>query len=349
MLLTAEPKTTVFNGHCGPLKANLGEDGYYRTQYDSTQFRKLVGAFKQLSPTDRTNLLGDQFALFVANRAPLTEYLDLLRQLAGEQNNAVWSDTLSHLTRLDRALVGSPLRPRFAVFAANLLRPEFTRLGWDAKPNEPFLDSLLRPDVIAALGRFRDPAVVAEARRRFDAFAQNPASLQPALREPVLTIVGHTADQVTYDKLRQAGIHATSTEEKLRYFMSMAGATDPALVKQTIAFADAGEVPNGRIVYYLINASQQSEHPDLVYNLVKPMQARLAARMPGEGLERTPMVAAAAGSTNAATAQAVLADPTSQKSAGARIWAARVADSIGTAAELKARTEEQMGAWLLKR
>ena len=348
VLLTGEPKTVGFHGQCGALKVNHGEDGYYRTQYDAMQFSALAGAFTQLSPTDRTNLLGDQFALFVANRAPLSEYLYLINELGGEQSNAVWSDTLSHLTRLDRALTGSPLRPRFAAFAANLIGPEFARLGWDAKPNEPFLDSLLRPDIIASLGRFRDPAVVAEARRRFDAFAQNPESLLPALREPVLTIVGHTADQATYDKLRQAGIRATSTEEKLRYFFSMAGAADPSLIKQSVAFADAGEIPNGRINDYLIEASRQSEHPELVYNSVEPIEAKLAARMPGDGLGATPMVAAAAGSSDPATARAVLADPSSQQSAGARIWAARVADAIGTAAELKGRTQDQMGAWLAK-
>ena len=347
-VLLDRPATVSFPGACA-IKANLGEDGYYRTQYDAPLFAGLARAFTQLSPTDRTNLLGDQFALFDANRASLADYLDLLSQLGGERDTAVWTDTLTHLTQIDRALTGSPLRDRFAGIAVGLVRPEFVRLGWDARPNEPFLDSLLRPDVITALGRFRDPGVVAEARRRFDAFLRDPASLSPALREPVLTIVGRTADQATYDKLRVAGIRATSTEEKLRYFFAMAGATDENLIRQTVAFADAGEIPNGRIVYYLITASRQSEHPELVYTLVKPMQARLAARIPGDGLGPTPTVAAAAGSSDPATARAVLADPASQASAGSRIWAARAADGIGTAAELKAGTQDQMAAWLAKR
>ena len=349
-ILLTEASTTIALPNCGaPLKANLGEAGYFRTQYDSASLQALTAVFTDLSPTDRTNLLGDQFALFVASRAPLAGYLDLVEKLGGEQNTAVWSDTLSHLTRLDRALAGSPLRPRFAAFAAGLIRPEFGRLGWDAKPNEPFIDALLRPDVIAAMGRFRDPAVVAEARRRFDAFVQDPKTLPPALREPVLTIVGRTADQATYDKLRTAGIRATSTEEKMRYFYALAGATDPALIRQTVAFADAGEIPSGRIIDVIVKASRQSEHPDLVIDLVRPIQAKIAARVPGDGAGPTPIAAAAAGASDLATAKAVLADPSNQQSAGARIWAARIADGIGTAAELKGRTEAQMGAWLAKR
>ncbi len=346
LLLTSAPATVPLADCSAALKANLGEEGYYRTQYDTASLQALTRVLPELSQTDRANLLGDQFALFLADRAPLAGYLNLLRQFGGERSVAVWTDTLSHLIRLHTALVGSPLQQRFDAFASGLVRQEFGRLGWDAQPNEPFPDTLLRPKLIGALGRFGDPAVVAEARRRFDAFAQNPASLPPALREPVLSTVGHTADQATYDKLRTAGMRATSTEEKLRYFTAMGMATDPKLVQQTVAFADAGEVPNGRVVRYLINASRESEHPELVFSLVKPMQARLAARIPGGGLGPTPIVAAASGSSDPATARAVLAEPSSNASSGARIWAARTADGIETAADLKRRTEAQMSAWL---
>ncbi len=52
------------------LKVNLGEDGYYRTQYDAASLRGADQA-NSGSPADRANLLGDQFALFQAGRAPL--------------------------------------------------------------------------------------------------------------------------------------------------------------------------------------------------------------------------------------------------------------------------------------
>ena len=346
VLLTSAPATLPLADCAAPLKANLGEAGYYRTQYDAVSLQALTKILPSLEATDRANLLGDQFALFVANRAPLADYLNLLTALGDEQNVAVWSDTLSHLNRLDRALTGSPLRARFAAFAAGLIRPEFDRLGWDAKPGEPFLDSLLRPELIAALGRFQDAPTIAEARRRFAAFAHDPAALPPALREPVLNILGHTADQATYDTLRAMGVKAPSTEEKLRYFGAMSGAADPKLVAQTVAFADAGEVPNGRVTEFLLAASRGSENAELVYRLVVPVEAKLLARMPAGGLGPTPLAAAASGSSDPATARALLAAPTSNASRGAHIWAARVADGIGTAAELRARTVAQTGAWL---
>jgi hypothetical protein len=308
--------------------------------------KALQGVFSKMSATDKANLLGDQFALFVANRSTLADYLDLLPAMRDETNIAVWQDTLSHLARLDKTLADTPEQAAFHTYAIGLIKPEFERLGWDPKPGESFLNSLLRPDIIAALGRAGDPAVIAEANKRFAAFLKDPASLPPALRTPVLDIVGHHADQATYDTLKKLGTGATSTEEKLRYFGAMASATDPALMKQSVAFATSGAVPNGRITTMIYQASLTSGKADELYQMVVPHEGEFAARMPADGLGPTVLVAAAAGSSNPETAKTLLAAKSSQASIGAKIWAARVADGINTAAELKARTVPVVAAWL---
>jgi aminopeptidase N len=346
VLLTGEPAVVKLASCAAPEKINLGEDGYYRTQYDAASLKALQGVFAKLAPADRANLLGDQFALFVADRSTLAGYLDLLPAMKTETNIAVWQDTLSHLRRLDRALEESPERAGFDAYAIGLIKPEFARLGWDAKPGETFLNSLLRPDLIAALGRFGDQDVIAQANARFAAFLKNPASLPPALREPVLDIVGHHADQETYDTLKKLGVAAASTEEKLRYFGAMASATNPELMKQSVAFATSGEVPNGRITMMIYQASSASGKADELYKMVVPHEAEFAAKMPADGLGPTVLVAAAAGSSNPELAKTLLAAKSSQASIGAKIWAARVADGINTAADFRARAEPVVAAWL---
>jgi aminopeptidase N len=349
LLLGSAPVVLPIADCAVPLKANLGEDGYYRTQYDAASLQALLPVLSRMAPADRVNLLGDQYALFVAGRASLTDYLRLVSALPNEQDIAVWTDTLVHFRSIDTALAGTPTRAAFAAFARDLIRPEFARLGWDAKPGESFLNTILRPNLIGALGRFEDPAVIAEARRRFALFVKDPASLPPALREPVLDIVGHTADQATYDTLKQLGIKAPGTEEKLRYFDAMASAGDPKLIAQTVAFADSGEVPNGRVTALLATASHNSGAPDLVYQAALPQEAALSKRLPPDGLGPSVLVAAAAGSSNPQIARALLAAPSSNTSRGARIWAARVAGMIETAAELRARMVPQVQAALMRR
>jgi aminopeptidase N len=346
-VMLGDKKLIVPLANCNaPAKINLGEDGYYRTQYDAASLDTLAVIFPTLGAADRANLLGDQFALFVAGRASLTDYLTLLSGIAEERNIAVWDDTLSHLHKLDDALAGSPLRPQFDAYAVSLIRPEFDRLGWDAKPGESFLESLLRPQLIGALGRYGDKDVVAQAASRFAAFVKNPASLPAALREPVLNIVGHHADQATYDTLKALGIKATSTEEKLRYFGAMASASDPALIRQTVAFAGAGQVPNGRVPMFLYVASASSGSPDLLFKLVQPHEAELDKLLPPGGPSPNVLVAAAAGSSNPDIAKAVLADKSSSASTGSHIWALRVADMIETSADLRSRAQDALAGWL---
>jgi aminopeptidase N len=346
VLLAAQGASLPLPACDAPVKLNWGEDGYYRTEYDAASLKLLSAAFRSLSAADRANLLGDQFALFQGGRASLTDYLGLLAQLKDETSFAVWQDTLSHLDRLAEVLAGSPVRDDFNRFAISVMRPEYARLGWDPRPNESFLDALLRPLMIRALGRLGDADIVAEAQRRFATFLKTPQSLPPALRDPVTQIVGHHADQATYDTLRKLGIDAVGTEEKLRYFAAMASAANPALIKQTVDFADTGAVPNGRIARLLFRASSTCGNPDLLFKLVQQNEDKLNKHLPPGGVSPTVLVAAAAGSSNADIAQALLADKSSSISAGAHIWALRVADIVQTAADLRKRAEPALTAWL---
>ena len=133
------------------------------------------------------------------------------------------------------------------------------------------------------------------------------------------------------------GVAATGTEEKLRYFGAMAAATDPALMKQTVAFATSGEVPNGRITMMIYQASSASGKAEALYKMVEPHEAEFAAKMPSDGLGPTVLVAAAAGSSDPKVADELLAAKSSQASIGSKIWAHRVADGINTAADLRVR------------
>ncbi len=283
--------------------------------------------------------------MFQAGRAPLGAYLDMLPQLKTETNIAVWEDTISHLNRLDALTRGSDVRTAYRAYVRKLLRPEFDRLGWDAKPGESFLDTLLRPDLIAALGQADDPQIQAEAKRRFDAFVANPDSLSPNLREPVATIVGHHADQATYDRLRKLGETATSTEEKLRYFSAMAVAQDPALVARTVAYTASGQVPNGRVAMMVAYAGRGSDNPDLVFKLVQAQQGKIRTHL-AEMSQNYLLPAAAFASSNPAVAQALLADPATQASSGAKIIGAQAADTIATTAALRQKAVPELSAWL---
>ncbi len=345
IMLGKQPVTVKIADCAAPQKANVGEAGYYRVSYDAASLAALKNSFTTWAPVDRANLLGDQYALFRGKRSGLSDYLDLLPALAGEQDIAVWEDTIQHLASLDHLTAGSAVQGPFRSFARKLLNPEMNRLGWTPKRAESFLDALLRPEMISLLGRLGDPAVTKQASALFAQSVKEPASLAPDLRAPVLAIVGRHADQATWNTLRQLGEKAPSTEEKLSYFNAMAMAQDPALIQANVAFSTSGAIPNGRIVRFLYRMAESGDNPELIWNDILKAKAMLTPRLSPSNRSML-LPAAASGSSDPAIADALLAEPDSKDSIGGRLEAAKIADSIRAAAELKQRAEPALQAWL---
>src|SRR5207237_6415630 len=92
----------VSAGGCDePIKANLGDVGYYRVQYAPLTRARLAKAFPQLAPADRVNLLADSWALVEAGRLAPDGFFDLVDQIGGDTTRAVWEQTIRVLQRLD--------------------------------------------------------------------------------------------------------------------------------------------------------------------------------------------------------------------------------------------------------
>jgi aminopeptidase N len=229
-----------------------------------------------------------------------------------------------------------------------VLNPELARLGLVPKPGESFLDSMLRPSLLSALGTFDDPSVTAAARRDFAEFQKNPASVSPSLLDPVTLIVGMHADAATYATLGKLTATAPDTEQKLRYAKAMAASRDPQLIAQSVQAAASGAIPNGRIAQYIGMIARGSDNPDLVWKLVQPNQAAIRARLAPESQTfLLPVIAYQ--STSPEISRALLADPASSATTGAKIEAARAADYVATSAELRDRAQPALAAWLAAR
>ena len=80
-------------------------------------------------------------------------------------------------------------RAMLARFASAKLGPAMRRLGWAPRPGERANDAVLRGELLGILGGIGDPAVVAEARRRFAADDRSVTS--GPLRQTILAIVAH--------------------------------------------------------------------------------------------------------------------------------------------------------------
>ncbi|KXV69831.1 aminopeptidase [Acetobacter malorum] len=347
LVLGKAPQTLSVAGCEAPLKLNLGESGYYRVQYNAPAFASLLKNATHFAPVDRANLLGDQFALFRSGQAPLSAYMDLADSLlsAQESDIAVLQEIIGRFETLDQYLKGSPDRATFRAYARKQLTPVLARLGWDQKADENVLDTMLRPSVISVLGRFEDPAVVAEAGKRFARWQADPASLKPDLVGVVARIAMTHADEKTYKVMAEKVRTTQATEVKLRLFNALAAATNPALIEKNVALAYSGAIPNGRIAMALARVADESENPDLVWQMVKQHEAEIRTHLAPWSQDGF-LSQIAAYSDNPDVAQALEADPSSSKTTGGKIATAKALSEIGARKEAMQAAQSQLQTWL---
>lgn len=220
-----------------PVKINLGQDAYYRSKYSDESFQQLANAFDRLTPGDQLGLLYDIWALGEAGDMPVAAYLDLTRRMKADAHTVVWSQVIETFLSVDGLYWGLGGRAGFDKYAARILGTAFARVGWERRSGEPDTIAVLREQLIAALGRLGDAAVIGEARTRFASFLahpDDPASLPSSIRQPVLRVVGLTADAALYGRLYDLAKAAVDPVAKDQYFVALAGARDKSLAQRSL-------------------------------------------------------------------------------------------------------------------
>lgn len=260
------------------IKLNVEGAGNYRVQYDDTSWTLLLGELANLSSTDRVNLLADSWALFQANRVPLSTYLDLIDKLPTKDDLAEREQIINVFNFIDRLLVGHPQREQFRKYARSILRSSFGKVGWESHRGEPPKITFLRASLIQALGELNDEQIIADSRDRFRKFLSEPATLAPDLRAAVLSVVGRYADESTWKKLHELGRETTSIEEKQYYYDALASAIDPKLAARTLEISLTDELPTSRAIHLVSKVARESDHPELAWQFAKAHMKQLLAK-----------------------------------------------------------------------
>jgi aminopeptidase N len=330
------------------LKLNLGGAGNYRVEYDDRSWKLLIKALPNLSVEDRVNLMSDAWALAEAGRAPVSLYFGLVEQLPASSDLAEREQIINVLEFMNGLLVGSSEREKFQRYARSLLRPTFVTLGWEPKPAEPPNAGRLRASLIGALGDFNDPDVVASCREHFKKYVEHPASLPPDLRASVLSVVGHYADDKTWNKLHELGLKSTSIEDKQNYYNALAGASDARLVKKTLAITLTDELPTSRAVFLVSGVARDSGLPDVAWEFAKAHIKALLAKVDAAGANRfaASLFTFFSDDSRADELKNYAAKNLAPASAPE---VTKVVDEIQFRAEFKKRLTTQLSAWIEKK
>jgi puromycin-sensitive aminopeptidase len=264
---------------------NAHGSGYYRVRYAPDQLRALAQRLGDLEVLERFNLLGDTWAVVVAGRAEVAEFLVLAEALGDETDPDVWAQVTGAFALLDHA-VDDDLRPRLSAYVRALLNPVLARTGWDATTGEDVRTRTLRAQVIGTLGvTGQDTAVRAEAHRRFADAQAGRGELDPDLAGAVLGTVAASGGTGEFDAFLERYRHPSTPQEEIRYLYALAGFDDDALAARAFELA-GGEVrtQNAPFLIHLL-LSNRDTGPS-TWARVRDHWSELTGRFPANILPR---------------------------------------------------------------
>jgi len=336
----------VAAGPCGePIKVNLGDIGYYRVEYGPNDRAALVRSLAAMTAEDRVGFLADSWALVQAGRAEAQSYLALIGKIAPDDQRAVWDQVIGALAHLNRLARDRSERPSLQAFARASLRPAFERLGWDATGGSDDDEALLRASLIRTLGDFGEADIIAEAKRRFARFQQDPNSLPTALRDPVMHVVGISADRPSWEALLSLARKATATNERLRYYFALASARDPMLARETLALTLTDELPTTIIGGVITTVASSGEQPELAWDFVQKHYEALSTRL-GPSFRDSFIPNLMTNFSDGTHAAELLQFAPAQATSGGKVMTARAVETIALAADLKSRALPAVEAWI---
>ncbi len=327
----------------GPLVVNPGQVGYFRTLYSMSAFAPLVQRLDRLEPADQLNLIQDGWALAQAGATRAGPFMTLADRLPASADPRVWSVALDAVNDIDRLYQDTPGQAAFRTWARRRLHPLMARVGWDGGPTSHDRFAVLRPALITALAELDDPAVLAEAARRYASFRRDPASLPAGLRGAVLGIAGRQADASAFDALRLRARSAPDPQEQRQYLLALAQAKDPAIAQKTLELSLSPEVPAtlGPVMMRIVAARR----PDLAWRFALAHRAELTPRLdPSQQISFMPRLLWTASDPARADELHAYAEKTYPP--GGRREANRVEAGIRRNADVKSRCLPEIDRWL---
>jgi len=207
----------------GYVVANSGGHGFYRVGYDQELFDLLVTALPDLGDLERFILVDDTWAFVESGQLSAADFLRLASAYTNEREQAVWQAVLTGVGAVSHHLVSDDQRSSFASWVDELVRPSYTRLGWETDPGESDLTRRLRGQLIGAMGRLAHDLEVIERCRAITADCfDNPRAADPELSRAALFVTASHGDATQHSDYLRRYRESNSPQDQDRLLLALA-------------------------------------------------------------------------------------------------------------------------------
>jgi puromycin-sensitive aminopeptidase len=262
---------------------NAGAGGFYRVRHDANTLEALLGQLDALSAVERLALVGDQWALVRAARAPVESFLDLADALGKEADHDVLDGVAAALAVLDEQVLepGSPEQAAFRAWIARRFGPALAVLDWTPADGEPDEVRLRRAALLRLVGGVgEESAVLAETRRQLDRYLADRAALEPNLADPVAALAARVGDGELYERYRDVAAAARTPQEQRRFLLNLASFRGPAQVQRTLDALLTPEIPTQDVAFLLMRLFGNPAGRDGAWKFLRRRWGALRKRIP---------------------------------------------------------------------
>jgi aminopeptidase 2 len=313
-------------GGAGWVKLNADHAAFFRTVYDGALLARLHAAVRTpadgagepaLGINDRLGLVGDVGAAVSIGLTPAADLLPLLWEMRHEREYTVWVSMTDALAAVQAAAdgVSKELGSQVTAFTRALLQPVVERVGWEADPAEQPNVALLRALVLRAAAIADNETVVAEALRRFDAYAAGGAPISADLKQLVYNTAAASGGAARWHAIHKLFGAAGSSEEQRRLMTALGRASDPALLQRTLGMLLSEEIRSQDAPFVLdaVASNPGSAGRDAAWGLLTGQWDAMSKRFGGGNFLWQSLVGSACGSFDtrekATEVEAWFADP----------------------------------------
>ena len=239
-----------------------------------------------LSPVERFGLVNDAWAATLAGFVSLTDYLELIDQLAGETDVNVWTTMIASFHQLQRILDDAQCE-RLADRLEAVLSPAVARLGWTVRPGEGELESQLRGDLIGALGILaNDAATQDRARVLFADYEKNSESVDRNVIPALVAILSHTGGRAEFEKFFARFENAQTPQEETRYLFALANFAEAGLIDRTLELTISGAVRTQNAPYLMRGMLLNKHARDRAWSFLKTHWNDMNRQYPDNAIPR---------------------------------------------------------------
>ncbi|XP_028402372.1 glutamyl aminopeptidase-like [Dendronephthya gigantea] len=223
------------------IKANVGQYGYYRVNYQRENWEQLSNVLKNnqtvLSSADRTSLIDDAFNLARAGQLDYDIPLDLSSYIKDEDRYVPWRAFMTAIGFVDTMLSTQDSFGKFQKYMLDIISKKIVDVGWKNKGNDKHLEVYMRSLILSAACSYGNEEANKKAKNLFLGYLNNNETLDVDLKSMIYYHGIANTGYEEWDKLFVKFLNATVASEKSKLLYGLAGSKQPWVLQRFLRYS----------------------------------------------------------------------------------------------------------------